>query len=287
MAVDQVQGVAEVRPRQGAATSGCRAITRARSRSATSASARSQLRRRERNLRGTKQRSTSIESALRGPCEPVAPVSVRLVQNIILNPKPHRSLAAGDRARDLPERRAEERAVRVVEVRRVGDVEDVDAELALDLPEREQLRDRGVEVDVRRTVERRRCAARCRTCSRAGDENTDVSNHSAPGPMPPSTCRRPADVRALRVARRVERRRCDIVMPIGDPDCAEKMPLTCQPPRIVAAAARRAATCDPARPAADTGSSRPGCAGDPGRCAPSSARCRPASRSSVLLSPLT
>ncbi len=38
VAVDQVQGLAEVRPRQGADTSGCRAITKARSRSATSAS---------------------------------------------------------------------------------------------------------------------------------------------------------------------------------------------------------------------------------------------------------
>ena len=73
-------------------------------------------------------------------------------------------------------------------MRRVRDVEDVDAELSLDrLREREQLRDRGVEV--RRTPGRRarRCAAQLPNVFGAGDENTDVSNQSAPGPTAPST----------------------------------------------------------------------------------------------------
>src|SRR6185295_8147720 len=65
----------------------------------------------------------------------------------------------------------------------------------------------------------------------AGDENTDVSNHCTPDPIPPSTVGVPLTSGrcvlsgAFNVA-------LDIVMPIGDPVWYWKMPLTCQPPRI-------------------------------------------------------
>src|SRR4051812_9966061 len=65
----------------------------------------------------------------------------------------------------------------------------------------------------------------------AGDANTDVSNQSAPGPTAPITFGVPFTSGrwvlpgAFSVA-------FDIVMPIGDPDCAATMPLTCHPPRI-------------------------------------------------------
>src|SRR5215471_20305304 len=67
----------------------------------------------------------------------------------------------------------------------------------------------------------------------AGDENTDVSNQSAPGPTAPRTAGVPLTSGrcvlpgAFNVA-------FDIVMPIGEPDCAWKIPLSCQPPRICA-----------------------------------------------------
>ena len=63
----------------------------------------------------------------------------------------------------------------------------------------------------------------------AGDENTDVSNQRLPDPMPPSTAGVPVTSGrcvlpgALSVAALA-------VMLMGEPDCAEKMPLTCQPP---------------------------------------------------------
>src|SRR5207245_5682900 len=65
-----------------------------------------------------------------------------------------------------------------------------------------------------------------------GAEKTDVSNHSASGPMAPST----AGV-ALTFGRQVlpgafRFAPLFIENPIGDPDCAVTKPLTCQPPRI-------------------------------------------------------
>src|SRR6185295_411034 len=79
--------------------------------------------------------------------------------------KAHRPLADVHRRRDLSERRGQERPIRVVEMRRVGDVENVGAELALYAPDGEQLGERGVEVYVLGAIEdaiARRVAERVR-----------------------------------------------------------------------------------------------------------------------------
>jgi len=65
----------------------------------------------------------------------------------------------------------------------------------------------------------------------AGELNTEVSNHNAFGPTAPSTAGSPVWFGRC-VLPGAFRLALDIVMPIGDPDCAEKIPLNCQPPRI-------------------------------------------------------
>ena len=100
----------------------------------------------------------------------------------------------------------------------------------LTLLEREQLGDRRIQVDVLRAIEH---AVAGRIAERVGgrrDEDrgveperarTDAAEHAGV-PLTSGRCVLPG---ALSVA-------LHIVIPIGEPDCAEKMPLSCHPPRI-------------------------------------------------------
>src|ERR1051326_2993952 len=84
------------------------------------------------------------ESAANAPAAAVLPR--KSLRSIIASPsehqpesEAHRPLAARDRTRDLPEGRSQERAVGVVEVRRIGDVEDIGAHFAFRAADREHL----------------------------------------------------------------------------------------------------------------------------------------------------